>query len=206
MRAWNVLQIIRDPRFLNLRNNLPYILIGIAIGLTVEYLIKSPVPAETASVAAVQPTIHIVEHIASHITAQYEGVKLEAYHDIAGYATQGYGHLLSHVRKADLSQWPPITMQKAKEWLYEDLETARTAVDEYVTVSLTLNQRAALTDFVFNEGAGAFHRSTLLQRINEGRMEDVPHEFRRWVYAGGHKVEQLAERREAEITLWQGED
>lgn len=43
-------------------------------------------------------------------------------------------------------------------------------------------QEAAITDFVFHKGAGAFRSSTLLKRLKEGKYEQACDELLRWVY------------------------
>lgn len=43
-------------------------------------------------------------------------------------------------------------------------------------------QEAAIADFVFHKGAGAFRTSTLIKRLREGRHEEACDELLRWVY------------------------
>lgn len=43
-------------------------------------------------------------------------------------------------------------------------------------------QEAAIADFVFNKGAGAFRFSTLLKRLQEGRHDEACDQLMRWVY------------------------
>ena len=72
--------------------------------------------------------------------------------------------------------------------------------------TLSVNQRAALTDFVFNVGASAFHHSTLLKYINTDSLVAVPGELSRWIYAGGHVQQGLVNRRKDEVELWNTPD
>ena len=62
----------------------------------------------------------------------------------------------------------------------------------------------ALCSFAFNLGAGALQRSTLRRKVNREEHAAVPHEFRRWVWAGGRKLKGLIRRREAEAVLYAG--
>jgi lysozyme len=68
------------------------------------------------------------------------------------------------------------------------------------------NKMAAITDWVFNLGAGNLRHSTLAQKINSGAWDDVPAQIRRWVYAGGKVQAGLVTRREREVQLWESAD
>ncbi|MFN9323651.1 MAG: lysozyme [Holosporales bacterium] len=46
-------------------------------------------------------------------------------------------------------------------------------------------------------------RSTLRRKVNRGDHAAVPAEFRKWVWAGGRRLEGLILRREAEIIRYQ---
>ncbi len=124
------------------------------------------------------------------LVKKWEGLRLEPYRDSAGLWTVGYGHLLPQGNTLK-----PITKQQADILLDHDIETARRAVSDLVTVPLTHNQRAALVSFVFNVGRGNFANSTLLRKLNAGDYDGAAREFGRWVYAGGRKVAGLENRR-----------
>jgi len=127
-----------------------------------------------------------------------EGLRLEKYQDVAGKWTIGYGHLIKKGEAFD----GPITEQRATELLEQDLQIARSAVDELVSVSLNENQYSALVDFVYNVGKNNFAASTLLKRLNSGKYATTANEFVKWVYAGGRRIDGLARRRAAERTLF----
>jgi len=127
-----------------------------------------------------------------------EGLRLEKYQDVAGKWTRGYGHLIKRAETFD----GPITEQRATELLEQDLQLARSAVDELVTVQLNENQYSALVDFVYNIGRNNFAASTLLKRLNSGKYATAANEFVKWVYAGGRRIDGLARRRAAERTLF----
>ena len=86
--------------------------------------------------------------------------------------------------------------------LETDLTEAERAVVELVRVPLTDNQFAALVDFVFNEGAGAFAGSTLLKKLNEGGHALVPACLKSWIFVDGKVAPGLVKRRAAEAALW----
>jgi lysozyme len=83
-----------------------------------------------------------------------------------------------------------------------DLAGAERAVTDLVHVPLSDNQFAALTDFVFNEGPGAFAGSTMLKKLNEGGYALVPACLKSWVFVDGRVVAGLVRRRAAEAALW----
>ena len=125
-----------------------------------------------------------------------EGLRLEAYPDEGGVWTIGYGHT------RDVKPGDAISSAQADLFLDADLADAERAVSDLVHVPLTDNQFAALVDFVFNEGAGAFAGSTLLKKLNEGGYALVPACLKSWIFDNGKVVPGLVRRRAAEATLW----
>lgn len=128
---------------------------------------------------------------------RWEGRRLDAYQDVVGVWTIGYGSTGPHVTPG-----LRITMKEADELLRKDLDRFERAVDDLVKVELTDNQFAALVSFAFNVGIGAFKKSTLLRRLNAGDYDAVPGQMMRYAYAGGKRVQGLANRRAAEAGLW----
>jgi GH24 family phage-related lysozyme (muramidase) len=92
---------------------------------------------------------------------QWEGLRLKAYmptaHDVW---TIGYGH--TRTAKAGMV----ITEGEAERLLRSDLKWVEDALHELVDVPLSQKQFDALAGLVFNIGAGAFARSTVLKRLN----------------------------------------
>lgn len=125
-----------------------------------------------------------------------EGLRLEAYRDGGGVWTIGYGHTKG-VKAGDT-----ICSTRAEMLLDADLAEAETAVTDLVRVPLNDNQFAALVDFVFNEGPGAFAGSTMLKKLNEGGYGLVPACLKSWVFVDGRVVAGLVRRRAAEAALW----
>lgn len=131
---------------------------------------------------------------------QWEGLKLRAYYDASKppKLTIGYGHTGPDVKPGMV-----ITEEQATALLRADIEWAEAAVNVDVKVALNDNQFAALVSFVFNIGASAFAKSTLLRKLNAGDYDGVPNELGKWVNAGANKkVKGLANRRAAEAGLW----
>lgn len=94
---------------------------------------------------------------------RFEGLELEAYQDIAGVWTIGYGHT-----GPDVQPGMRITEREAEALLRRDLKSRENAVDRLVNVPLNQNEFDALVSFVYNVGAEAFRRSTALRRLNRG--------------------------------------
>ena len=140
--------------------------------------------------------------IALHIAEQFEGLRLEAYHDPVGYPTQGYGRLLSRQRYAPLDGYPPIDNATARAWLADDMLSAQRSVHRLVPVPLSAGQEAALIDFSFNCGAGNLQVSTLRHAILRGDFDFAASQFKRWVWAGGVKLPGLVRRRGVEEQIF----
>jgi len=64
-------------------------------------------------------------------------------------------------------------------------------------------QLGAITDFTYNLGVSRLRASTLRKRILAGRLDDVPDELRKWVYAGGRRLNGLVGRRESEAAYFE---
>jgi len=132
---------------------------------------------------------------------RFEGFCATPYRCPAGYLTIGYGH-----RVGARESFPePLSPEQAEALLARDAGAAGAAVSRYVTVALAQCQFDALTSFVFNLGAMAFARSTLLQVVNKGWHAEVPAQLMRWVNAGGKPLPGLAARRAAEAELYEGD-
>lgn len=124
---------------------------------------------------------------------EFEGLRLEAYRDVAGVLTIGYGHTGSNISEDDR-----ISEYWARELLRKDLGATAAAVRR-LHVARTQGQFDALVSFAFNLGIGRLNRSTLLKVIrNGGSKAAITHEFKRWVYADGKKLKGLELRREWE--------
>lgn len=137
--------------------------------------------------------------------AGFEGFRAHLYHDAAGHATIGYGHL---VHRGAIDGKEPaefkagISRQRALQLLTQDAAAAAAEVNRSVTCRLNQHQFDALVSFVFNCGGGNFRTSTLRGKLNAGDLSAVPDELRRWTKAGGRELAGLIRRREAEGHLF----
>jgi lysozyme len=142
---------------------------------------------------------------------EWEGLELEEYLDSGGAPTIGIGHLMTRSERMSgkiIIKGQPVryrnglTVEQCLDLLDQDLAPAEQAVNAGVTVALNQNQFDALVSFTFNVGDHAFRSSTLLQELNAGRHDQVPHQLRRWIRDNGKVVKGLINRREKEIELW----
>ena len=129
----------------------------------------------------------------------FEGFYSKVYLCPAGFWTIGYGHLCK-------KDQPPITKEQGEVWLAQDLQDALQGTIRICPILSTVPETwlGAITDFVFNLGAGRLRNSTLRRRINAEEWDDVPHELSRWVYGGGRVLRGLVLRREAEGAFFNG--
>ncbi len=162
---------------------------------------------EQGPLLGAEPTTPLRPVVAQGIalTKSSEGWIDQRYNDAAGYCTIGYGHLIKKAR-CDGTE-PAQFLQKISDaqgtaLLVTDMRRAQITVTAAVQVPLTDLQYAALTDFVFNVGAGNFASSSLLRVINAKQFEQVPYQFSRWKMANGKILPGLVERRKGEIALF----
>jgi lysozyme len=130
---------------------------------------------------------------------KFEGCELNAYQCSANVWTIGYGHT------KEVAENNECSMEEAEEILVADLEEFEEWVEKLVTVEMAQNEFDALVAFTFNLGPTNLRTSTLLERLNDRKFEDVPSEMKRWNRAGGVVVDGLVRRREAEALLFKGE-
>jgi len=131
---------------------------------------------------------------------KFEGFEAHAYRCPAGVWTIGYGHT-KDVKAGD--EW---SQNHAEHMLEVELEEFCKYINDMVKVSLEQFQFDALVAWVYNLGPTNLRESTLLKVVNEGDLEDVPHQIKRWNKAGGRVLQGLVRRREAEALLFQNKE
>ncbi|WP_176539031.1 lysozyme [Rhizobium sp. J15] len=132
----------------------------------------------------------------------YEGWSSKAYNDPAGYCTIGYGHLIKKASCEPNDFENKMSREEGNTLLAADTVPARKIVQRLVRVQLTRRQFGALTSFVFNVGGDNFARSTLLRRLNDGDFGRATQEMRKWIRAGGRRLQGLANRRNCEVAYF----
>ncbi len=132
---------------------------------------------------------------------RFEGLELEAYQDIAGIWTIGYGHT-----GPDVQPGMKISEREAEEILKRDLKPREEAVARLVAVPLNQNEFDALVSFVYNVGIEAFKGSTARRRLNAKDRVGAAEALTWWNKAtvGGvlRVVTGLTRRRAAERALF----
>jgi len=116
----------------------------------------------------------------------------------AGYKTLGYGHVVKPTEVFDL----PLSPESGKIILLKDVGVSERAISRLIRVPLSQNQWDALTSWTFNLGSGALQSSTLRSVINRQEYDEAPDQIRRWIYAGGRRLNGLIKRREIEARLF----
>lgn len=130
------------------------------------------------------------------LTEISEGCELTAYQDQGGVWTNGYGN--TH----NVKPGSTITQEQAEADLQANIAWAVNCVNNTVTTLLNQNQFDALVDFIFNVGCTAFQNSTMLRYLNAGDTASAALQFARWNKVGGLANKGLANRRIAEVTVF----
>ena len=125
-----------------------------------------------------------------------EGFESTAYKDQGGVWTIGYGHT------AGVYSGMTITESQAENYLKSDLKIAENAVNNKVTIYIPQYRFDALVSLVFNVGASAFANSKLLQKLNQGNINEAATEFDDWNLVDGVPSPGLTNRRAAEKNLF----
>ena len=129
----------------------------------------------------------------------HEGLRLKAYPDPASGGdpwTIGYGHTKG-VKPGDV-----ITEAQADAFLAEDLAWVEAAINRLVSSPISQQQFDALASLIFNIGAGAFERSTLLRELNRHDHAAAAAQFSRWIRAAGKVMPGLVKRRAEEAAMF----
>ena len=131
--------------------------------------------------------------------ATHEGYRSEAYKDTVGIPTIGYGETAG-VRMGDKT-----TPERALVQLLESTEKHADAIRQCIHVPLYQHEFDAYVSLAYNIGTGAFCKSTLVKKLNQGDYTGACEEIRRWNKTGGKVLPGLVKRREAEYRMCMGE-
>jgi lysozyme len=129
---------------------------------------------------------------------EFEGCKLQTYHDQNGIPTIGYGHTGS-----DVKEGMTITQTQAEQLLIHDIERTEEIITPHIQLPIGDDRYSALVVFAYNVGPGNLINSTLLKLINEGHYEAAAAQFMHWVHVGDRISEGLVRRRKAEQALFE---
>jgi lysozyme len=131
----------------------------------------------------------------------FEGLRLDAYRDVAGIWTIGYGHI------DGVAEGMTFTADQAEAALRADLVIAETAVDRAIAGAPTTdNQFAAMVSLCYNIGSGHFAACSVLRDHRAGLTQAAADAFLRWnkstVDGVLKEVPGLTVRRKAELRLY----
>lgn len=136
------------------------------------------------------------------LVSRFEGFYPRPYLCSAGVPTIGFGTTFyPDGRKVTLLD-PPITKEEAYNYAWTELTGCiRNAVKLSPSLAYDSEGLAAIADFIYNLGAGAYRSSTLRKYTNAGDRTEARAQILRWNKAGGRVLRGLTARRQAEALL-----
>lgn len=140
--------------------------------------------------------------IALRLIKQFEGCRLEAYKDIVGIPTIGWGETMN--------------VQMGMKWTQQQADDALKARAQHFLTGVLLacprlaactsNQQAACTSLAYNIGLSAFANSTVCKRLAAGDRAGAADAILMWNKAGGKVVAGLDNRRKEERRIFMSEE
>jgi lysozyme len=119
--------------------------------------------------------MRIINAAGLNFIKMFEGLKLDAYQDVAGIWTIGYGHIKG------VTPGMHLTPQEASQTLMDDLASAEAAVDSATSaVETNDNAFAAMVALAFNIGNANFRQSTVLREHIAGNYTQAADAFLMW--------------------------
>lgn len=137
----------------------------------------------------------VVSAVALVSIASFEGYRGEAYKDVAGIPTIGYGETKG------VAMGQTTTPERALIQLLKSVNIHSDQIRPLITVPLYQHEFDAYSSFAYNVGVNNFKNSTLRKKLNAGDYTGACEELKRWVYAGGKKQAGLVKRREKEYNM-----
>lgn len=123
-----------------------------------------------------------------------EGVRQTAYRDVTGIPTICFGETKG-VQMGDRK-----TLDECRDMLDGRLEEFAAKVDLCTHAELTPERKAAMVDFAYNVGPGAYCKF-IAPKLNAGRTTDACSALLKFTKAGGIELPGLVKRRNAEYEL-----
>ena len=133
----------------------------------------------------------------AHFVGQFEGCRTEAYQDLIGVWTIGYGHTGEDVHEG--LHWSPAECLNV---FAKDLELYEKRVAELLEVETTVPQLVAMISLAYNIGVHAFSTSHVRHYHNMSMHQDAANCFTLFDMAGGRVVAGLVKRRNLEADLY----
>ena len=126
----------------------------------------------------------------------FEGFRANAYRDVAGVLTIGYGFT------KDVQEGDTTTRAKADARLSRELRDYERGVFEATGGACTQNQFDALVSFAWNIGIAGMKRSTVIKAHKRGDFDSAARAFGLWNKSAGKVWPGLTRRRAAESALY----
>jgi GH24 family phage-related lysozyme (muramidase) len=130
----------------------------------------------------------------------FEGLRLESYLDAVGVWTIGYG------TTENIGPGMRISQAQAESFLMRDVAKFEATIASAIKVPINTDQFSALVSFTYNVGATAFTESTLLQLLNKRDYLGAADQLLRWNKGGNLELPGLTRRRQAERSLFLGQN
>ena len=124
--------------------------------------------------------------------AVHEGYVGQAYQDPVGIWTIGFGETQG------VKPGQTTTPVRSMIQLLDSANMHAKGMSQCIKVPLHQYEYDAYLSFTYNVGVGAFCRSTLAKKLNEGDYEGACAQLLNWVYAGGKPLPGLVKRRQEE--------
>lgn len=142
-----------------------------------------------------------ISRVGIDLIKRWEGCRLKAYRCSAGVLTIGYGHT-SAAGAPKVVEGMVITQQTADDILVHDLVKYEAAVQKALTRSPNQHQFDACVSLCFNIGPGAFAKSSVARRFNDGNVQGAADAFLFWNKAAGRVLPGLEKRRADERQMF----
>lgn len=127
---------------------------------------------------------------------QFEGFRAQAYQDVGGVWTIGYGFT------EGVQEGQHMTRAQADARLATELLRYEAAVLAACKVEPNQNQFDALVSLAWNIGPGAMAKSSVIKAHNRGDTQAAARAFGLWNKAGGKEWPGLVRRRAAEAAIY----
>lgn len=145
-------------------------------------------PENTAETTSMPITNDAAEALIRH----REGFRAQAYNDVGGHPTIGYGHLIK-----DGESFPNgISEADAQTLMRRDIAETSAPLSD-LSMQLSDEQKHALISFGYNAGPGALRR--VVDAINSGGLRAGASIMSRYTTSNGKHVSALAARRQSEV-------
>ncbi len=158
----------------------------------------APPAAPAPRPAASNDNAAILADTATKLTEPAEGTILHPYQDPGSVWTIGTGSTFDLAGNPVTASTPPITQAQALTLLERELGSSLQTVQNDCPLPMTPDEEAALTDLVFNIGAGNYAASSVLKCLRACDYDGACTHIADWNEQSGVVLAGLVNRRAAE--------